>query len=98
MGEHSPVDALVPSIVAEYAIVGDVCEKEFDATPEDIAQSVTASGQQGWDSLQWAVDDKIQEECLNAEERAKELIADSDDDVFWFEGYGADWIKNVGMY
>jgi len=94
MGEHSPVDALVPSIVGEYAIVEGICEKAFDARPEDVARSVTAPNELGWERLQWRLDDKIQDECLLAEERAKEIIADSDNDVFWFQGYGADWIKD----
>ncbi|KAF5382187.1 hypothetical protein D9615_004445 [Tricholomella constricta] len=87
-GEHSPCDALVPSIVAEYGVVQGVDEAAFD----DIFEE-TDSG--GWERLDWAVDDKVRKECIAAQTRAIKIIQDSDDSVLWFEGYGTDWIKGI---
>lgn len=91
MGEHSPCDALVPSIVAEYALVDAVDENIFtNRTQEDSEEG------NGWDRLDWVTDDKIAMECVHAERRAKEVIDNSDDSGFWFTEYGAQWIKDVG--
>ncbi|KAF9456619.1 acyltransferase ChoActase/COT/CPT [Collybia nuda] len=90
-GEHSPCDALVPSIVAEYGIVESVdlaaFEGNFDITNKKDSRN--------WTRLDWIADEKIWKECAAAEERAKYIIKDSDDSVFWFENYGTDWIKSV---
>ncbi|GBE88380.1 hypothetical protein SCP_1301950 [Sparassis crispa] len=88
MGEHSPCDALVPSIVAEYAVVQALDERAFAS--EDA--NATANG---WERLDWIVDERIQRECVAAEERAREIVDDSDDGFLWYGRYGADWIKNV---
>jgi hypothetical protein len=91
MGEHSPCDALVPSIVAEYALVADVERTAFISDREkDVSEG------QGWERLPWITDSYIEQECLQAEERARIIIENSDDSVFWFEEYGAEWIKNIG--
>ncbi|KAG6853982.1 hypothetical protein C0991_011845 [Blastosporella zonata] len=88
-GEHSPCDALVPSIVAEYGIVQGVDEAAFEGSLDD-----TNPG--GWHRLDWVADDKIRGECDAAHSRAVKIIEDSDDSVLWFEGYGTDWIKGIG--
>lgn len=91
-GEHSPVDALVPSIVAEYGVVEGVDVKAFEhregCPPEDG---------KGWERLDWVADDKIWRECGQARRHADAIINDSDDSVLWFDGYGTDWIKDFGM-
>ncbi|KAI0044041.1 acyltransferase ChoActase/COT/CPT [Auriscalpium vulgare] len=92
MGEHSPCDALVPSIVAEYAIVESIDAAAFeDAVPKDVSGADAGVG--GWERLDWVVDGAIVDEVRGAEARAQELIADSDDSVLWFTDYGADWMK-----
>ena len=93
-GEHSPVDALVPSIVAEYAIVQGISDDSYVSSPE--AASVDSPTPNGWRSLEWVTNDRIEQECKEAEARAKAMIADSDDNVFHFSAYGADWIKTQG--
>jgi len=91
IGEHSPVDALVPSIVTEYAIAHGVLDDSYISSPEAVSsESPTPNG---WRGLEWVTDDRIEREFRGAEERAKAIIADSDDNVFHFSGYGADWIK-----
>lgn len=99
-GEHAPCDALVPSIVTEYACVESIDSSAF---PEDIQTSL--EGRVGprsdglaslpWERLDWVVDDHIRKECIEAEMRATELLADSDDAVLWFDEYGTQWIQSV---
>ena len=94
MGEHSPVDALIPSIVAEYAIVQGVSDDSYGSSPEAVSGELSTPS--GWRSLEWVVDDQMEREFREAEERAKAIITDSDDNVFHFSAYGADWIKTQG--
>ncbi|KAG7444677.1 acyltransferase ChoActase/COT/CPT [Guyanagaster necrorhizus] len=89
VGEHSPCDALVPSIVAEYGIIQGINESHFEND-----SSLPSRGQR-WDRLDWVVDDFIKEECGMAKKRAERIIEDSDDSVFWFSDYGVDWIKGA---
>ncbi|KIL67534.1 hypothetical protein M378DRAFT_122548 [Amanita muscaria Koide BX008] len=84
-GEHSPCDALVPSIVAEYGIVQGV---DVNAFSNSFAAAT------GWERLVWVTDDKILNDCTAAEESASKLMKDSDDSVLWFKEYGTDWIKS----
>jgi carnitine O-acetyltransferase len=88
-GEHSPVDALVPSIVAEYGIVQGV---DVDAFHTRAPEPNGVDGL-GWDRVDWVVDDKIWKECNMATNRANAIIEDSDDSVLWFEKFGTDAIR-----
>ncbi|KAG6856896.1 hypothetical protein H0H87_012477 [Tephrocybe sp. NHM501043] len=90
-GEHSPCDALVPSIVAEYGIIQGVDEVAFNTSLDD-----TDPG--GWQRLDWVADTKIREECDAAHARALQIVEDSDASVLWFEGYGTDWIKGIAKF
>ncbi|KAL7279196.1 hypothetical protein ACG7TL_007036 [Trametes sanguinea] len=98
LGEHSPVDALVPSIIADYAIVQEVDEDAFgrplgdDGSPPPDGSS--ADDGVGWERLDWVVDEHIVSECGSAAIRAKTIVDDSDNDELVFNSYGVDWIKN----
>lgn len=94
-GEHSPVDALVPSIVTEYGIVKGVSHDSYISPPEVVSGEPSTSN--GWRGLEWVTDDRIEREFAEAGERAKAIIADSDDNVFHFRMYGVDWIKARGQ-
>ena len=96
MGEHSPVDALVPSIATEYAIVQGVLDDSYISTPEAVSGELPRSN--CWRRLDWVTDDRIEREFGEAEGRAKAIIADSDDNVLHFSAYGADWIKTQGEH
>jgi hypothetical protein len=91
-GEHAPVDALIPSIVAEYGLTEGV----------DVASFATHNlnpfehGDPSWERLDWVGDEKAWQECKAAAERAKSIIDDSDDSVLYFEKFGANWIKDFG--
>lgn len=90
MGEHSPVDALVPSIVCDYAVVQEIDEHEF-VGQQPMGDTETSSRR--WRRLDWTIDEHIRRECVGAEERARKIVEDSDDSVLWFTAYGVDWIK-----
>ncbi|KAF9560486.1 carnitine acetyltransferase [Agrocybe pediades] len=92
-GEHSPVDALVPSIVAEYGLTEGVDTEAFGlrSHTQDVDEP-------GWQRLDWIADEKIKKECKGAIERANAIVENSDDSVLWFDKYGTDWIKNYGCY
>jgi Choline/Carnitine o-acyltransferase len=96
MGEHSPCDALVPSVVADYAVTQSITPEAFSRPEPTPFSSDHDPDIGGWERLDWVTDAHIKEECIAAESRAKDLIADSDDSVLWFSDYGADWIKSVG--
>jgi hypothetical protein len=95
MGEHSPVDALVPSIVCEYAVAEGIDASMFGG---DVDCSRVGGTGWGWERLDWVVDERIGRECQRAEEGARTLVADSDDGGLWFTDYGAHWIKDVGTF
>ncbi|KAF9517028.1 hypothetical protein BS47DRAFT_1291705 [Hydnum rufescens UP504] len=87
MGEHSPVDALIPSIIADWVV----------SEPLDPTQFVDdVSSASGWELIYWEEDPHIREQFSDAIRRAKAIIDDSDADVLWFNDYGVDWIKNTG--
>ncbi|KAJ2922360.1 hypothetical protein H1R20_g14739, partial [Candolleomyces eurysporus] len=96
-GEHSPCDALVPSIVAEYAIVQGVELSEFTEDKVIHPQGVDAS-EAAWERLDWVADERIQKECTAARGRALKIVENSDDSVLWFDDYGTDWIKTIGNF
>ncbi|KAJ8461795.1 hypothetical protein ONZ51_g11305 [Trametes cubensis] len=100
LGEHSPVDALVPSIIADYAIVQDVNE---DAFPHRLDPSATlpsdgVAGSAAFERLDWIVDEKVERMCEEAAARAKAIVDDSDNDELVFDSYGVDWIKEQGAH
>lgn len=95
MGEHSPVDALVPSIVCDYGVAQDMHDDFFGGPPPTSVYSAVA-GVRSWRRLDFVVDDRIRRECVEAEERARKIVEDSDDSFLWFDAYGSEWIKKEG--
>lgn len=89
MGEHSPVDALIPSIVVEYVLDKPVDESQFKSSPP------LASGE-GWKKLDWAVDETILREIEQVKEKNQKLIDDSDASQLWWGEYASEWIKKTG--
>jgi hypothetical protein len=98
MGEHSPCDALVPSIVMEYALVQPIDEDAFDPMPDVVARISDAAQDHhgGWERLDFDLDNRLRAACEEAAVRAKVVIADSDDTVCWFNDFGSNWIKTEG--
>lgn len=90
-GEHSPVDALVPSIIAEYGIVQGIDAEAFEHRGSETHE---VDGL-GWERLDWIGDDVMWKECESAAKRAQRIIDNSDDSVLWFNNFGTDWIKSI---
>lgn len=91
LGEHSPCDALIPSMIVDYAIADHINPAEFEgAVPIEVVE------EKKWRRLEWAVDATILSEIEAAKGRAQEVIADSDPSQLWYSEYGADWMKAVG--
>ena len=89
MGEHSPVDALIPSIAVEYVLAKPV---------EKVQEKVEVRNEgQGWKSLEWKTDEEMDAEIQQAKERAGKIVRDSDASQLWWQEYGTDWIKKHGM-
>lgn len=96
IGEHSAVDALVPSILAEYTVVQSIDDGAFSG-PVNASQTLSGNAA-GWKRLDWVADKRIRAACVDAEDRARKIADDSDDSALWFEEYGTEWIKNDGEY
>lgn len=97
MGEHSPCDALIPSILGDYCVQKPIEIEEFEAIESEYDGS-TISIESGWRRLQWVVDDHLRTECTRVTEMLKGLIQNSDDSQIWFDDYGVDWIRTIGKY
>lgn len=87
IGEHSPCDARIPSIVADYVLAEGVTAGESmrGKTPAE-----------GIEKLDWVLDDKARQNVENAVATIQELAQDSDGKMLWFDEYGVDWIKKTG--
>lgn len=96
MGEHSVCDALIPSIVGEYMVTDDIDKDSFPPLENIVAQTFGNRGTRvdGWERLDFDVDDRLRQAARVAESRAKALIKDSDYAVFYFESFGSEWIKH----
>lgn len=89
MGEHSPVDALIPSIIADWAVSEPI---DLSAFTESHSES-----EKMFELLAWQADEYISSECHLAKERAGAIINDSDANVLRFHEYGIGWIKETGV-
>lgn len=94
MGEHSPVDALIPSIAVEYVLDKPVDGSQFmSSAPVPVA---TGKSGEGWEKLDWAVDETILQEIEQVKQRNQKLIDDSDASQLWWGEYASEWIKKTG--
>ncbi|GAA5879501.1 hypothetical protein JCM16303_003226 [Sporobolomyces ruberrimus] len=89
VGEHSPCDALIPSIVCDYALAEDL--DSSSASQQGKSQEVKGP-------LEWVVDDKIKQAAEKATQTVEGIAKDSEGRMLWFDEYGAGWIKNVGKH
>ncbi|KAL1412564.1 hypothetical protein Q8F55_000311 [Vanrija albida] len=90
MGEHSPVDALLPSMIVDYALAEPVDDAQFSVTK----QILPALGQ-GFQREDFVVDSTIQDEIEAVAERNQKIVDDSDASTLWWAEFGGDWIKKV---
>lgn len=102
-GEHSPVDALVPSVVCEWAVAGangtNICgglaNVPFEnAHKEDKLEGLEAGGSR-WTRLNFVSSPSVQITIESAKQHARTLVADSDHQVSYFEEWGGEEMKRV---
>ncbi|QRW18264.1 carnitine O-acetyltransferase [Rhizoctonia solani] len=94
-GEHSPCDALIPSIIVDYVVAEPIDITAFSEAPQKLGglEYVGPGEGQGWKHLDWEVDSIIEREIKQAEGRAKAIVEDSDAGQLWYSEYAADWMK-----
>ncbi|KAF9243394.1 acyltransferase ChoActase/COT/CPT [Melanogaster broomeanus] len=107
MGEHSPVDALVPSVACEWAVAkasgasvrGGLAGVPFERDPDEEGKGGLADVEAGigarWSRLDIITSPSIQDAVENAKQRADALIANSDHEVFYFEEWGGEEVKRL---
>ena len=88
VGEHSPCDALIPSIVCDYALAENLDPQQPSRRGAHVAEAPKP--------LKWVVDDVTREAIAKAGKTVEELAADSEGKMLWYDEYGAGWIKQVG--
>lgn len=88
-GEHSFVEALVPSIVADYTLYENLPKNASLDIPQQACY---------FERLRWVLDRALVKESEGANERAKELLGDSEPSELLFDEYGIDWMKNIGEF
>lgn len=91
MGEHSPVDALIPSFVVDYALETPVDQSMFPAQPLPAPPLG-----EGYKREDFVIDQATEDEIIACTVRNKKIVADSDASTLWWAEYGTDWIKKEG--
>lgn len=97
-GEHSPCDALIPSIVADY-MLAESLGKPRGPPKEDRIKNDTRlinAANKEIVRLSWVTDERIEADIKKAEGEVKNLVQDSEGLMLWFDEYGAEWIKKQG--
>jgi carnitine O-acetyltransferase len=98
MGEHAPVDALVPSIVFDYGVIAGIDSFAFSEPvprPLTLEEASVSDDGKGWTRLDWVTDERIEAQIREAEGRAHASISNSEAGILEFGEYGADWINSV---
>ncbi|KAF8554621.1 acyltransferase ChoActase/COT/CPT [Imleria badia] len=107
MGEHSPVDALIPSVVCEWAVAGgngiSICGGLANVPFENIRQERKLEGLEAgsgsrWTRLNFVSSPSIQIAIENAKRLARTLVSNSDHQVSYFEDWGGEEMKRVSSY
>lgn len=93
MGEHSPVDALIPSYVVDYALNEPVDDSKFDAAAKP---SSTPKLGEGFQREDFEISPEIADEIEACRARNQAILDDSDCQTLWWAEYGTDWIKKHG--
>lgn len=88
IGEHSPVDALIPSTICDYVLAENVAAEQGASRRGQATAPV--------DKLDWVVDTKTKDSIVKAEATVAAIAQDSEGKMLWYDEYGADWIKKVG--
>lgn len=97
VGEHSPCDALIPGIIADYMLAEGMGHHDESGSESDMQDKITLEDLE-IKRLSWTTDDKIAQAISKAEETIKTVVKDSDGLMLWYDDYGADWMKRQGQY
>lgn len=96
MGEHSPCDALIPSIVGEFAAAVPA-PKPAEALPAGLPGTASAPPPTESGSLTgklvFETDAQTDASIAAAFAEARRIASESDVGELWFDEYGTDWIK-----
>ena len=104
MGEHSPVDALVPSVVCEWAVAGangvsingGLANVPFGNIHQGgKLEGLEAGSGSRWTRLNFVSSPPIQVAIDNAKQHARTLVSNSDHQVSYFEEWGGEEMKRV---
>ena len=98
VGEHSPCDALIPSIVADYALAEPITPPSPAESPS-MRRAVASSHGTSFaldKPLAWVLDDQARHNMAAAQATVRALAQDSDARMLWWDEYGADWVKKAG--
>ncbi|KDE07333.1 hypothetical protein MVLG_02376 [Microbotryum lychnidis-dioicae p1A1 Lamole] len=87
-GEHSPCDALIPSIIAEYVLAEGVSADETSHRGQGSLNGVQ--------KLNWVLDAQAEKNIEGAIQTISDLAGDSEGKMLWYDEYGTEWIKKVG--
>lgn len=90
MGEHSPVDALIPSFVVDSALEVPVDNSAYPSTKG----AAPALGD-GFKREDFEIDQVTVDEITACTQRNKAIVADSDAATLWWAEYATDWMKKV---
>ncbi|KZS94267.1 acyltransferase ChoActase/COT/CPT [Sistotremastrum niveocremeum HHB9708] len=93
MGEHSPCDALVPSMMADYAISEPINHSAFSSELSSPSESTSADVEY----MSWVTDSQLEDACQVAAARAQAIIEASDDSLLDFKTFGTAWISEAKL-
>jgi len=100
-GEHSPCDALIPSILTDYA-VAEYCPPPGSPFPSSHYYGPSANpdseNSPPFKKLEFEISEKTRQNIEESRANARKISAESDIGMLWFDEYGADWIKKVGKH
>ncbi|KAI9206459.1 acyltransferase ChoActase/COT/CPT [Polychytrium aggregatum] len=84
-GEHSPCDALVPCLMADFILKNEPAQDSSDLPP--------GTGLPQPHRLRWSVDQRVEDAIHLAQEEVDGIISNSDVRVMEFAGFGSTFIK-----
>lgn len=101
MGEHSPVDALVPSVVCEWAVAGangaSICGGLANVPFENEGklEGLEAGSGSRWTRLDFVSSPSIWTAIEKAKQHARTLVSNSDHQVSYFAEWGGEEMKRA---
>ncbi|KZV97484.1 acyltransferase ChoActase/COT/CPT [Exidia glandulosa HHB12029] len=87
MGEHSPCDALVPSMIADWTLEESLDSESLSCSDSDLTEAGAPR------RLDFQVDATLEAEIERVTVQTRALGEDSDNSMLCFDEYGTEWIK-----